>query len=169
MKEHNVVVLTTISLEKQLRVNEWCHNSSSSLTAMGASITNEDALVTTLDEVRLGPEEGNVIILSGMRGMIENLKEVDDLDITEEGSEAAMKGYDGRIDRFKTKIIARLKDQFRAAKNANEKFRIFTRFNVFFPWPHIRGAIRKYQTQHTQRIEYDIETLHKKFEEQGGQ
>ena len=96
----------------------------------------------------------------------ENVKEVDGLDITKEGSEAweaAMKRYDERIDRVETRITARLRDQLGTAKNANEMFRIFSRFNALFVRPHIRGAIREYQTQLIQRVKDDIETLHEKF------
>ena len=95
----------------------------------------------------------------------ENVKEVDGLDITKEGSEAweaAMKRYDERIDRVETRITARLRDQLGTAKNANEMFRIFSRFNALFVRPHIRGAIREYQTQLIQRVKDDIETLHEK-------
>ena len=96
----------------------------------------------------------------------ENVKEVDGLDITKEGSEAweaAMKRYDERIDRVETRITARLRDQLGTAKNANEMFRIFSRFNALFVRPHIRGAIREYQTQLIQRVKDDIEALHTKF------
>jgi hypothetical protein len=42
--------------------------------------------------------------------------------------------------------------QLGTAKNANEMFRIFSRFNALFVRPHIRGAIREYQTQLIQRV-----------------
>ena len=42
-------------------------------------------------------------------------------------------------------------------------FRIFSRFNALFVRPHIRGAIREYQTQLIQRVKDDIEALHDKF------
>ena len=96
----------------------------------------------------------------------ENVKEVDGLDISGEGNQswdAAMKRYDERIDRVETRITARLRDQLGTAKNANEMFRIFSRFNALFVRPHIRGAIREYQTQLIQRVKDDIETLHEKF------
>ena len=96
----------------------------------------------------------------------ENVKEVDGLDISKEGTEsweAAMKRYDDRIDRVETRITARLRDQLGTAKNANEMFRIFSRFNALFVRPHIRGAIREYQTQLIQRVKDDIESLHEKF------
>ena len=71
--------------------------------------------------------------------------------------------YDERIDRVETRITARLRDQLGIAKNANEMFRIFSRFNALFVRPHIRGAIREYQTQLIQRVKDDIEALHDKF------
>ncbi|TRY63473.1 hypothetical protein TCAL_02090 [Tigriopus californicus] len=96
----------------------------------------------------------------------DNVKEVDGLDISKEGTESweeAMKRYDDRIDRVETRITSRLRDQLGTAKNANEMFRIFSRFNALFVRPHIRGAIREYQTQLIQRVKDDIETLHAKF------
>ncbi|KAL1257320.1 hypothetical protein QQF64_010564 [Cirrhinus molitorella] len=99
----------------------------------------------------------------------ENVKEVDGLDVSKEGMEAweaAMKRYDERIDRVETRITARLRDQLGTAKNANEMFRIFSRFNALFVRPHIRGAIREYQTQLIQRVKDDIEALHDKFKVQ---
>lgn len=48
-------------------------------------------------------------------------------------------------------------------------FRIFSRFNALFVRPHIRGAIREYQTQLIQRVKDDIEALHGKFKIQYSQ
>ncbi|XP_064623935.1 cytoplasmic dynein 1 heavy chain 1-like isoform X3 [Lineus longissimus] len=99
----------------------------------------------------------------------ENVKEIDGLDVSKEGTdawEAAIKRYDERIDRVETRITARLRDQLGTAKNANEMFRIFSRFNALFVRPHIRGAIREYQTQLIQRVKDDIENLHEKFKVQ---
>ena len=96
----------------------------------------------------------------------ESVKEVDGLDISKEGTdswEAALKRYEDRIDRVETRITSRLRDQLGTAKNANEMFRIFSRFNALFVRPHIRGAIREYQTQLIQRVKDDIESLHTKF------
>ncbi|XP_063237430.1 dynein heavy chain, cytoplasmic isoform X2 [Bacillus rossius redtenbacheri] len=99
----------------------------------------------------------------------ENVKEVDCLDISREGLEAwdaAVKRYEDRIDRVETRITAHLRDQLGTARNANEMFRIFSRFNALFVRPHIRGAIREYQTQLIQRVKDDIEALHEKFKVQ---
>lgn len=61
----------------------------------------------------------------------ENVKFVDGLDVSKDGCdawEAALKRYDERIDRVETRITARLRDQLGIAKNANEMFRIFSRY-----------------------------------------
>ena len=71
--------------------------------------------------------------------------------------------YEERIDRVETRIAARLRDQLGSARNANEMFRIFSRYNALFVRPHIRGAIREYQNQLIQRVKEDIEKLHTKF------
>ncbi|XP_054005626.1 dynein heavy chain, cytoplasmic isoform X1 [Hylaeus anthracinus] len=102
----------------------------------------------------------------------ENVKEIDCLDITKEGLDswkAAVHRYEERIERVEARITAHLRDQLGTAKNANEMFRIFSRFNALFVRPHIRGAIREYQTQLIQRVKDDIEALHEKFKVQYGQ
>ncbi|KAK5647577.1 hypothetical protein RI129_002469 [Pyrocoelia pectoralis] len=99
----------------------------------------------------------------------ENVKEVDCLDISKDGQDAwdaAVQRYEERIDRVETRITAHLRDQLGTAKNANEMFRIFSRFNALFVRPHIRGAIREYQTHLIQRVKDDIEALHEKFKVQ---
>ena len=71
--------------------------------------------------------------------------------------------YNERIDRVEARITTRLRDQLGTAKNANEMFTIFSRFNALFVRPHIRGAIREYQTQLITRVKEDIESLHEQF------
>ena len=96
----------------------------------------------------------------------ELVKEIDACDISKEGSDAwdaALKRYEERIDRVESCITARLRDQLGTAKSANEMFRIFSRYNVLFVRPRIKGAIREYQTQLIQRVKDDIETLHESF------
>jgi dynein heavy chain 1 len=99
----------------------------------------------------------------------EKVKEIDALDISDEGQEVwdgALRRYDERIERVEARMTARLRDQLGTAKNANEMFRIFSRFNALFVRPHIRGAIREYQTQLIQRVKDDIEALQEKFKAQ---
>ncbi|VDN40000.1 unnamed protein product [Gongylonema pulchrum] len=92
----------------------------------------------------------------------ENVKEVDCLDVSNDGTaawEAANRRYEEQIDRVETQITAKLRDQLGGAKNADEMFTIFQRFNALFVRPHIRGAIREYQAQLIQRVKEDIDKL----------
>ncbi|XP_030854690.1 cytoplasmic dynein 1 heavy chain 1 [Strongylocentrotus purpuratus] len=128
---------------------------------------SEEPSQAKLNELMMDSADANAI--EEVNLAYENVKEVDGLDVSKEGAEAweaAMKRYDERIDRVETRITARLRDQLGTAKNANEMFRIFSRFNALFVRPHIRGAIREYQTQLIQRVKDDIESLHDKFKVQ---
>jgi len=99
----------------------------------------------------------------------EDVKNVDVLDVSPAGTqtwENAKRRYEERIDRVENRITTRLRDQLATAKNGSEMFRIFGKFNALFVRPHIRGAIREYQTQLIQRVKADIEALQQKFKVQ---
>eukprot|EP01113_Clastostelium_recurvatum_P011812 TRINITY_DN1605_c0_g1_i1.p1 TRINITY_DN1605_c0_g1~~TRINITY_DN1605_c0_g1_i1.p1 ORF type:complete len:4689 (+),score=1530.43 TRINITY_DN1605_c0_g1_i1:285-14351(+) len=94
------------------------------------------------------------------------VKDVDVLQLSREGTEvweAALKRYDSAVDRVETQITGRLRDRLATAKNANEMFRVFSKFNALFFRPRIRGAIQEYQTQLIERVKEDIKSLHDTF------
>nr|XP_024214265.1 dynein heavy chain, cytoplasmic isoform X3 [Halyomorpha halys] len=129
----------------------------------GQEITGQDKVVD---------DAPNISAVEEVNLAYENVKEVDCLDMSKEGGEAweaAVARYEEKIDKVETRITAHLRDQLGQAKNANEMFRIFSRFNALFVRQHIRGAIREYQTQLIQRVKDDIEALHEKFKVQYGQ
>ncbi|KAJ5098437.1 hypothetical protein N7532_005438 [Penicillium argentinense] len=97
------------------------------------------------------------------------LKNVDVLDVSPEGSrtwEQAEIGYSERTSRVENSIIARLRDRLATAKNANEMFRVFSKFNALLVRPKIRGAIGEYQTQLIDNVKRDISALHERFKHQ---
>jgi dynein heavy chain 1 len=51
--------------------------------------------------------------------------------------ENALKKYDTRIDRVESQITATLRDKLATAKNANEMFRVFSKFNALFVRPRV--------------------------------
>lgn len=58
-----------------------------------------------------------------------------------EGSEIwaqAETTYNERVSRVENQIIARLRDRLATAKNANEMFRVFSKFNALFVRPKAR-------------------------------
>lgn len=99
------------------------------------------------------------------------LKDVDVLDVSEEGTEAWVRAeqiYNDRTSRVENSIIARLRDRLGTAKTANEMFRVFSKFNPLFVRPKIRGAISEYQTQLIDTVKRDISALHERFKQQYG-
>ncbi|OAQ30330.1 dynein heavy chain [Linnemannia elongata AG-77] len=92
-----------------------------------------------------------------------------DVNAVEEGTEiwvTAEVSYNERVSRVENQIIARLRDRLGIAKNANEMFRVFSKFNALFVRPKIRGAIQEYQTQLIDKVKDDIKKLHDKFKMQ---
>ncbi|SCV72617.1 BQ2448_4154 [Microbotryum intermedium] len=96
----------------------------------------------------------------------ENVKNVDVLDVSSEGTEiwvTAETSYNERVARVENQIIARLRDRLASARNANEMFRVFSKFNALFVRPKIRGAIAEYQSELIDSVKEDIRALHDKF------
>lgn len=95
-----------------------------------------------------------------------SVKNINVLDISQEGTEiwnAAENSYNDRVSRVENQIIARLRDRLGGAKNANQMFRVFSKFNALFIRPKIRGAIQEYQNQLIDSVKDDIKKLHDKF------
>ncbi|KAJ3021261.1 hypothetical protein HKX48_008890 [Thoreauomyces humboldtii] len=108
----------------------------------------------------------DVNALEDIKLAYESVKSVDVLDVSPEGTEiwvAAETSYNERVSRVENQIIARLRDRLGTAKNANEMFRVFSKFNALFVRPKIRGAIQEYQTQLIESVKEDIKKLHDKF------
>uniref|UniRef100_A0A915D7E3 AAA+ ATPase domain-containing protein n=1 Tax=Ditylenchus dipsaci TaxID=166011 RepID=A0A915D7E3_9BILA len=96
----------------------------------------------------------------------DDVKEVDYLDISKEGIyvwESALQRYKEQISRTETQLAVKLREQLGCAKNADEMFAIFSRYNVLFVRPHIRSAIREFQTQLIERVKADIQDLQVKY------
>ena len=51
---------------------------------------------------------------------------------------AAENAYNERVARVENQIIARLRDRLGTARNANEMFRVFSKFNALFVRPKVR-------------------------------
>lgn len=70
---------------------------------------------------------------------------VDALDVAPEGTEiwvTAESAYNERVGRVENQIISRLRERLAGARNANEMFRVFSKFNALFVRPKIRGKTR---------------------------
>ena len=51
---------------------------------------------------------------------------------------AAENAYNEHVSRVENQIIARLRDRLGTARNANEMFRVFSKFNALFVRPKVR-------------------------------
>ena len=125
------------------------------------------------DDVKAGffEEMGDVDAIQEVSEAYGALRDVDVLDVSEEGTLAwdrAETAYNERTARVENSIIARLRDRLATAKNANEMFRVFSKFNALFVRPKIRGAISEYQTQLINNVKNDINALHERFKQQYG-
>lgn len=157
------------------------------LKYVGTFRDNHEQLQRTMVNV-LGPKAGeghadgsNGVILVEEMGDVDAVEEVqqawaalnnvDLLDVTPEGTQIwilAENTYNERTSRVENSIIARLRDRLATAKNANEMFRVFSKFNALLVRPKIRGAITEYQTQLIDNVKRDISSLHERFKQQYG-
>lgn len=116
-------------------------------------------------------EMGDVDAVEEVQQAYLALKNVDLLDTSPEGTQIWVQAemtYNERTARVENSIIARLRDRLATAKNANEMFRVFSKFNALFVRPKIRGAIAEYQTQLIDNVKNDISALHERFKQQYG-
>ncbi|KAJ5828908.1 uncharacterized protein N7525_007161 [Penicillium rubens] len=143
-------------------INVLGPNSSSSAES-GAGVDADGAVIVE--------EIGDVDAVEEVAHAYAALKNVDVLDVSPEGSltwEQAEIAYSERTSRVENSIIARLRDRLATARNANEMFRVFSKFNALLVRPKIRGAIGEYQTQLIDNVKRDISALHERFKQQYG-
>lgn len=132
---------------------------------------NGDSDGANVNGAILVEEMGDVDAVEEVQQAYAALKNVDLLDVTPEGTQFWVQAeitYNERTSRVENSIIARLRDRLATAKNANEMFRVFSKFNALFVRPKIRGAITEYQTQLIENVKQDISALHERFKQQYG-
>ncbi|KAK9719430.1 dynein heavy chain [Basidiobolus ranarum] len=150
--------------------HEQLHNTI--VRVMSAS-TNTRPIVVSGSVIEMTPQESvsvsDINSVEEVKLAYESVKNIDVLDVSSEGTEmwvSAENSYNERVSRVENQIIARLRDKLGTAKNANEMFRVFSKFNALFVRPKIRGAIQEYQTQLIDSVKEDIKKLHDKFKMQ---
>ena len=93
--------------------------------------------------VRKGDETVNPNDINSMEEVklaYENVKDIDVLDVSIEGTEIWMQAensYNERVSRVENQIISSLRDRLGTCKNANEMFRVFSKFNALFVRPKV--------------------------------
>ncbi|KAK4697502.1 dynein cytoplasmic 1 heavy chain, partial [Lecanoromycetidae sp. Uapishka_2] len=142
------------------------------VTVLGNGSLSSTAMDETIsDEVVLVEEIGDVDAVQEIAQAYAALKDVDVLDVSDEGTQIWVQAeatYNERTSRVENSIIARLRDRLATAKTANQMFRVFSKFNALFVRPKIRGAISEYQSQLIDNVKHDISALHERFKQQYG-
>lgn len=131
--------------------------------------TSGDNAAADPDGAVIVEEIGDVDAVEEVSQAYNALKNVDVLDVSPEGTQNWIQeeiAYNERTSRVENSIIARLRDRLATAKNANEMFRVFSKFNALLVRPKIRGAIGEYQTQLIENVKHDISSLHERFKQQ---
>ena len=137
----------------------------------GRKSSNPNPAGKTGEQTVLVEEIGDVDAVQEVSQAFAALKDVDVLDVSNEGTQIwvqAESTYHERTSRVENTIIARLRDRLATAKTANEMFRVFSQFNALFVRPKIRGAISEYQTQLIDNVKRDISALQDRFKQQYG-
>ena len=123
------------------------------------------------DGAAIAEEIGDVDAVEEVAQAFAALKNVDVLDVSPEGTQLWVQeeiSYNERTSRVENSIISRLRDRLATARNANEMFRVFSKFNALLVRPKIRGAIGEYQSQLIENVKQDILALHERFKHQYG-
>ncbi|RLN48678.1 hypothetical protein BBJ28_00009539 [Nothophytophthora sp. Chile5] len=118
----------------------------------------------------MGPNEprGEVTddALTEINAAYAQLNSLDPLDVSSEGTTAwknLRKAYDLCIDRVEGRIIISLTSRLSATSNADEMFRVFSKYNALFFRPRIRSAVQQFQMQLIENVKEDVSNLQAKF------
>lgn len=94
------------------------------------------------------------------------LSTLDPLDVSGEGTTAwknMRKSYELCIDRIEGRIINSLTSRLSATSNADEMFRVFSKYNALFFRSRIRSAVQQFQMQLIENVKEDVSSLQAKF------
>ena len=139
------------------------------VNVLGPKATIPGVTETTRTNGVVMEEMGDVDAVEEVKQAWEALQNVDLLDVTDQGKDRWVRAenlYNERTTRVENSIIARLRDRLATAKNANEMFRVFSKFNALFVRPKIRGAIQEYQNQLMDHVKQAINSLHERYKQQ---
>ena len=141
------------------------------VNVLGHKVHLSDGTGTDPDGAAIIEDIGDIDAVEEVAQAFAALKNVDVLDVSPEGTQLWAQeenAYNGRTSRVENSIISRLRDRLATARNANEMFRVFSKFNALLIRPKIRGAIGEYQSQLIENVKQDISALHERFKHQYG-
>lgn len=107
-------------------------------------------LKTVIEDIISKSNEKDFLSTASIEEGYNNFKGLNVLDTSKEGEEAllqAEKLFNAQIDVAESYITKKLREKLGGSSNANEMFRIFSKFNGLFFRPRIKSAIEEYQSQ----------------------
>ena len=123
-------------------------------------------LKSVIEDIIARSSNKGFLSISDIEAGYNSFKGINVLDISKEGEETLArceKQFNHYIDTAETYITKRLREKLGSANNANEMFRIFSKFSGLFFRPRIKGAIEEYQSQLLKTVKDGINFLDKKF------
>ncbi|CCI40158.1 unnamed protein product [Albugo candida] len=118
----------------------------------------------TIDEANKG--EISLDALTDINTAYDQLASLDLLDVSSDGNDAwnnARRSYEFCIDRVEGKITTSLISRLSMTSNADEMFRVFSKYNALFFRPRIRSAVQQFQMQLIEKVKEDVGRLQAKF------
>ena len=152
----NVTKDFTKDVTKDTKINETKTNS----TTSNNSNNSNTLLVDTASS------SGSSSATDDVNAAYQHVLGIDVLDVSKEGIihwDSAKRNYEIRIDRVESQITEKLTDLLATAKTGDEKFRVFSKFNVLFFRHRIRGAIQQHQSELIKTVKDDISQLQNMF------
>eukprot|EP00466_Bigelowiella_natans_P012270 jgi/Bigna1/52380/estExt_Genewise1Plus.C_70193 len=125
-----------------------------------------DQLIRVIDSTL---KEDQIVRQSSLKQIddaYEFLKGVPTMDTSKEvndGWKLAVRNYNAKIEYVEAELEERIRSLLDKAKDANEMFRVCSKFNDLFVRPRIQAAIRSYQQPLIETVKAGINTLHDKF------
>lgn len=123
-------------------------------------------LKTVIEDIISKSNEKDFLSTATIEDGYNNFKGVNVLDTSKDGEEGllqAEKLFNTQIDVAESYITKKLREKLGGSSNANEMFRIFSKFNGLFFRPRIKSAIEEYQSQLLKTVKESINLLDKKF------
>lgn len=123
-------------------------------------------LKTVIEDIIARSSNKGFLSITDIETGYNSFKGINVLDLSKEGEETLArceKEFNHYIDTAETYITKRLREKLGGATNANEMFRIFSKFSGLFFRPRIKSAIEEYQSQLLKTVKDGINFLDKKF------
>ncbi len=135
-----MLILSSLPLASLLQITVENKPLQDRITSIAKFRRQHNELKSVVARVLPHTTTGELDAIKEINEAYEEIKDKEILLLSKEGNEMweqALKKYDARIDRVESQITSTLRDKLATAKNANEMFRVFSKFNALFVRPRV--------------------------------